>query len=32
MNLVSEGTDSFQSLATNEQVLNPNGVSFDPNY
>ena len=32
MNLVSEGDGSCQSLATNEQVLNPNAMGFDSNY
>ena len=32
INLVREGTGSYQSLAENEQVLNPNGVGLDLNY
>ena len=32
INWVSGGTGSYQSLATNEQVLNPNGAGLDLNY
>ena len=32
INLVSGGNGSYQSLAANEQVLNPNGAGLDLNY